>query len=177
MVAEVKKPPPPVTKEPNTGQTIHPPDTPESTEVMSPRTELVGKKEPPISTVRMKGKRKPRQQIKKEEKARKKERGRDKEREKEKDTDKTDAKQLFGSFEDSSSSNSTEQLDNDSTPPLEDTVQTKTETNVQCDKTTENELNKLSETTIIDVSPNEGNEIPARVPSCSQYCHQDWLYN
>ncbi|XP_064385266.1 transmembrane protein 131-like [Halichondria panicea] len=163
VVAEVKKPPPPVTKEPNTGQTIHPPDTPESTEVMSPRTELVDKKEPPISTVRMKGKRKPRQQIKKEEKARKKERGRDKEREKEKDTDKTDAKQLVGSFEDSSSSNSTEQLDNDSTPPLEDTVQTKTETNVQCDKTTENELNKLSETTIIDVSPNEGNEIPVLV--------------
>ena len=152
MVPEVKKPPPPVTKEPNTGQTIHPPDTPEGSEVMPPKTELVEKKE---SAVRMKGKRKPRQQLKKEEKARKKERGRDKEREKEKDTDKTDTKQPIGSFEDSSSSNSTEQLDNDTTPPVEDTVQTETETNVQCGKTTENEPNKVSETSIAVVSPIE----------------------
>ncbi len=110
LVPEVKKPPPPVTKEPNTGQTIHPPDTPDSIEALPNKTELIEKKE-----TRVKGKRKLSKQQKKEEKARKKDKGRDKEN---KEIDKTDAKQRISSYGDSTSSNSTEQLETDNPPSI-----------------------------------------------------------
>ena len=125
FVSEVKKPPPPPTKEPNTGQTIHPPETPDGSESSKPEqlVEAQTQKKESVAgpPVRVKGKKKMRQQQKKEEKSRRKEKEKekDRERDKEKEVEKPDTpiKQPAGALEDSSSSNSTEQLEEDSSPP------------------------------------------------------------
>ena len=131
LLPEVKfeKPekPPPFTKEPNTGQTIHPTessdvaDAEKSEQLTDPRKKDKDTGTPP--PVRIKGKKKLRQQQRKEEKARRREKerekGRDKERELEREKAESEkfSKRSSGSFEDSSSSNSTEQLEEDLSPP------------------------------------------------------------
>ncbi len=174
LVPEVKKPPPPVTKEPNTGQTIHPPDTPDNIETL-PKTELIEKKE--NGPARVKGKRKPSKQQKKEEKARKKDKGRgDKEREKDKerDADKTDAKQRTGSLGDSSSSNSTDQLEAESPPPPVENTLPSPKPNVKSNQVTDDEpVNKQSvienDASVLSIEnkevPIENKEVPPVVPA------------
>lgn len=172
LVPEVKKPPPPVTKEPNTGQTIHPPDTTEGIETLPNKTELNEKKESVSNRVN-KSKRKPTKQQKKEEKARKKDKGKDKEREKEKEVpDKSDVKQQTGSPGDSSSSNSTEQLEVDFSSPTvaENTIPSPpVESNVNLNnEVTDSEPVAVKETiveNVVSVLPLENKEVPPVAPA------------
>ena len=127
LVTEVKfEKPRSFTKEPNTGQTIHPTESSDVVEAeKSEQRTDPPKKDKDTGTpppIRIKGKKKLRQQQKKEEKARRREKEREKERDKERELEREKAesekfsKRSSGSFEDSSSSNSIEQLEEDLSP-------------------------------------------------------------
>lgn len=124
---EIKlKPPPPLTKEPNTGQSVPITDAPEDTPVMRNETlpelpTVYRKKEKeilPATSSKMKGKKKLKQQMKREEKLRRRERERERERGREQ---LREEQKLFekdnDSFEyiekESSTSNSTENLEDE----------------------------------------------------------------
>ena len=131
---EIRKPPPPLAKEPNTGQTMQMGDTPE--EVEATRNEAEAPSEPvavlspkkddrdrELVSAKVKGKKKQRQQLKKEEKLRRKEKekAREREREKEKQQREREKKQveelehyiIEPVDKELSASNSSEQLDDE----------------------------------------------------------------
>ena len=120
---EVKlKPPPPLTKEPNTGQTVpmHA-DTPEDTPVVKneafpePSLAYHKKEKESTTTFKTKGKKRLKHQMKREEKLRRRENKREKEREKEQEKEEQnllekDQESFESTDKDSSTSNSTENL-------------------------------------------------------------------